>query len=84
MNARKDDSERLGELERPLLDVVIWISLLDRTVDDIAEQPRNSRVDDDNRSIGHLLNVTSTLKRSIDELYTLYHGKSEEDASAAA
>jgi hypothetical protein len=84
MNARKDDSERLGELEPLLLDVVTWMSLLDRIVDDITEQPRNPRVDADDRSTGHLLKVTAMLKRSIDELYALYHGMGEEEASAAA
>jgi hypothetical protein len=74
--AKRPAAERFGDLEHPLLDVVTWMSLLDRIVDDITELPRNPLAgDDDDLLTGHLLKVTAVLKRSIDKLYNLYHGR---------
>jgi hypothetical protein len=76
----QDRLNRFSELEESLRDAVVWASLLDSVVDEIDRFSSMSKRESD-VVIGQLNRVTEALKQAVDEMDTIYHQRTEEEAA---
>jgi hypothetical protein len=67
------------ELDVPLHDAVVWMSLLDKIVDDIIEEPPHL---EGKEGLAHerLGRVTCALKQAVDDLDAIYNKREKEGA----
>jgi hypothetical protein len=74
---------RYFELDVPLHDAVVWMSLLDKIVDDIIEEPPHL---EGKEGLAHeqLSRVTIALKQAVDDLDAIYNKREKEEALPAA
>ncbi len=69
------------ELDVPLQDAVVWVSLLEKIVDDIMEEP--PRIEGkESLACEQLCRVTSALKQAVDGLDAIYNKREKEEAGA--
>jgi hypothetical protein len=67
------------ELDVPLHDAVVWMSLLDKIVDDIIEEPPHLG-GREGLAHEHLARVTRALKQAVDDLDAIYNRREKEEA----
>jgi hypothetical protein len=78
-SAADDRLQRFGDLEEPLRHALVWASLLEKVVDDVARWPSMSKREL-SVAFEELEFVTEPLKEAIDNLDTMYHQRTEEEA----
>jgi hypothetical protein len=71
--------DRYLELDVPIHDAVVWMSLLDKIVDDIIEEPPHLEAKE---GLAHeqLCRVTCALKQAVGDLDAIYNKREKEEA----
>jgi hypothetical protein len=72
--------QSFGDLEAPLRNAQVWASLLEKVVDDMARWPSMSKREL-SVAFDELEFVTEPLKEAIDNLDTIYHQRTKEEAA---
>jgi hypothetical protein len=71
---------RYLELDEPLHDAVVWVSLLDKIVDDIIVDELPNLEGKGSLAFGQLCRVTCALKQAVDSLDAIYNKREKDEA----
>jgi hypothetical protein len=77
----EDYCRRFLDLDEHLHDAVVWASLLDKVVEDMARVPGMSS-DEVNVACGALDRVNDVLQEAIKRLHATYHQRTKEETRA--